>query len=289
MPNAYNQDSSVTISSNTLFHFTCNINHIISILEEEFRPNLSLEDLSCLNIGQKVAIPMVSFCDIPLSQAKKHMKVYGYYGIGLSKSWGQEKGVNPVLYTYQGSPLSASLSQSLVWTYERYLGIKKLDQRYPNEVWAKIASIFRDAKKDTTSHKKYLKLWDKLLRIQCFIKPYEGPFHRCGKLYRRHRFYNEREWRFVPELGGDLIKYLLYEDEYNDIPAREKANHEIHERSRIPFEPTDIKYIIIGRNKQILPMRKKIEDIKAHRYSDEDKLKVLSSKVISAEQIAEDF
>ena len=74
------------ISSSTLFHFTSSIDYIRSILEDEFRPNLSLEDLSCLELQEKVAIPMVSFCDIPLSQTKAHMQYYGHYGIGLAKS-----------------------------------------------------------------------------------------------------------------------------------------------------------------------------------------------------------
>jgi hypothetical protein len=135
MNNPHNSDPPLTISSNTLFHFTINMDHIISILEEGFRPNLSLEDLSCLQLEQKLAIPMVSFCDIPLSQTKLHMKHYGYYAIGLSKSWGQKNGVNPVLYTYQGSPLAASLSQSLVWTYQDTLVAKNLIQAFPMRSW----------------------------------------------------------------------------------------------------------------------------------------------------------
>ena len=126
MHNSYNQALSITISSNTLFHFTSGIHRIISILKHGFfKPNLSLEDLSFLEIEEKVAIPMVSFCDIPLSQTKAHMRVYGYYGIGLSKLWGKMNGVSPVLYTYQGSPLTASLSQCLAWTHKKYLDNKE--------------------------------------------------------------------------------------------------------------------------------------------------------------------
>jgi hypothetical protein len=257
-------------------------------LEEGFRPNLSLEDLSCLGLQQKVAIPMVSFCDIPLSQTKAHMQYYGHYGIGLSKSWGREKGINPVLYTYQGSPLAVSLSQSLAWTYAKYLGIRKLDPFIPHEAWARIASIFRGIKKDATRSKQYLKLWDKLLRLQCFIKPYEGLSYKTNPPFQNVRFYDEREWRFVPELREDLYKYLLYEEEYNNEPACKKATNEIHARSKLSFESTDIKYIIIHHDEEIVSMIEKIQDIKPTRYST-DEIKVLSSKLISAQQIATDL
>lgn len=33
-----------------------------------------------------------------------------------------------------------------------------------------------------------------------YLKPYEGDFYRNGKKIKNVRFYNEREWRFVPEL-----------------------------------------------------------------------------------------
>jgi hypothetical protein len=231
---------------------------------------------------------MVSFCDIPLSQTKTHIEHYGYYGIGLSKSWGQEKGINHVLYTYQASPLALSLSQSLVWIYTKYPNIRKIDPRIPHEVLAKIASIFRAEKKGPRQGKQYQQIWDKLLRIQCFIKPYEGLLRRGDKLVENVRFYDEREWRFVPDLTGDLNKYLLYEEDYNNKTARDKANNEIQERSRISFEFTDVKYIIVHHNEEIPSMIKKIEELKGDRYSP-DAIKVLNSKIITADQILTDF
>ena len=97
------------ISANALFHFTNTRGNLISILENEFRPHYSLEDYSIIlpterqDINMRFAIPMVSFCDIPISHSKTHRTTYGQYGIGLSKEWGQKNGVSPVLYVYHGS------------------------------------------------------------------------------------------------------------------------------------------------------------------------------------------
>src|SRR5574337_1418490 len=100
-----------TISSETLFHFTNSAEYLISIFRSEFYPRYSLETLLDLGNGNKleVAIPMVCFCDIPLSQIKNHLNTYGYYGIGMSKDWAKKVGLNPVLYLRSGSDIAKHL------------------------------------------------------------------------------------------------------------------------------------------------------------------------------------
>ncbi len=43
-----------------------------------------------------IGIPMVSFCDIPLAYFAQNN--YGEYGVAMSRSWGREKSLEPVLY-----------------------------------------------------------------------------------------------------------------------------------------------------------------------------------------------
>ena len=43
-----------------------------------------------------IGIPLVSFCDIPLAYFAQNN--YGEYGIAMSRSWGREKSLEPVLY-----------------------------------------------------------------------------------------------------------------------------------------------------------------------------------------------
>ena len=102
------------ISANTLFHFTRTKETLLSILETGFRPAYSTEFGPATN-GRIVEceIPMVCFCDLPLSSLDKHINGhhwrynnkeekflgYGKYGLGMSKIWGTEQQLNPVTYT----------------------------------------------------------------------------------------------------------------------------------------------------------------------------------------------
>ena len=88
------------LSTNTLFHFTNSIDVLFNILEEGFWPRYSKETGWGEEGKVQFAIPMVSFCNIPLSQIGEHINYYGSYGIGLSMSWiVKKKEIQPVTYT----------------------------------------------------------------------------------------------------------------------------------------------------------------------------------------------
>ena len=95
------------LSSSTLFHFTNTAEKLLGILENEFYPRYCLEEWTVVKLGttepHEIAIPMVCFCDLPLSKISEHLQFYGSYGIGLSKQWGVIKGINPVLYLNKGT------------------------------------------------------------------------------------------------------------------------------------------------------------------------------------------
>ena len=68
--------------TDTLFHYTQKEDTLISILKDGFKFSYSKEDIIH---DVFLAIPMISFCDIPLSISSEHSKKYGKYAIGLSK------------------------------------------------------------------------------------------------------------------------------------------------------------------------------------------------------------
>jgi hypothetical protein len=269
-------NNQLTISSNTLFHFTDKIENVINILENEFRPHFCLEDLNIIapDLGYmeelEFAIPMVCFCDIPLSQARVHMQNYGKYGIGLSKEWGKRNNISPMLYAYENSAIIFGVRQML----ERTVGFGLDNVFFGPDLGVK-----------------NLDLIDKILgdiqRIACFIKPYEGKLWRNGKYTDKIRFYDEREWRFVPKLPEEILPHRLTKAEYSDPKQKNSANEKLRENSVLKFEPSDIKYIIVQKENEIIDIIKEIERIK--RKYDDDKKKLLCSRVISSEQILEDF
>ena len=88
----------MNIYSNSFFHRTRKYKFLKSILEEGLKIFYCKEEfiLDGKNKIINVGIPMVSFCDIPLSFISKNN--YGNYGIAFSRNWGIKHCLEPVLY-----------------------------------------------------------------------------------------------------------------------------------------------------------------------------------------------
>jgi hypothetical protein len=128
------------------------------------------------------------------------------------------------------------------------------------------------------------------MQLLFFTKSYKGKMWRDGELIDNKTFYNEREWRFVPNISSVeslgtrmLINKTIYENESLKLEYNKKI-----ENIKIKFSPKDIKYIIISKEAERREMIRMIEQIKGDTYSMLD-LKELNSKIISVQQIREDF
>ena len=275
-----NQTFYPAVSSNTLFHFTSRREFLIGILENNFRPRYCLETLSCVEVTSPLglgrvhdfAIPMVCFCDIPLSLTGKHLAEYGNYGLGMTKEWGMRNGLNPVLYVH----LDSTLKKLITDTIEV---VNHLDFDNKKHNLSGIADVAIDVDA----------LWDTFDYLKFFTKPYEGPFHRAGQI-KNVRFYDEREWRFVPRKNGtNSWKKYLHKWEFEDESKKNQQNALIYQddAAALFFTPNDIKYIIVANESEVLSMADEIENIKSD-FSEPEK-KQLITRVISAEQIREDF
>jgi hypothetical protein len=245
------------ISSNTLFHFTGSRETLNKILASNFEPKYSLENVSIAK-SYRFAVPMVSFCDLPLSQIKNHLHTYGYYGIGMSKKWGIQNGLNPVLYTVANSLLLADIRNAFLHTTTK---IPKSGRKYDH----------------------FLQIFD-ILR---YLKPYQGSFTRGRKTRRNVFFYDEKEWRYVPDVNDRKLPLFLNEKDFSDERKRQHANNKAR-LSPLRFNIDDIRYIIIKHDSEILQTIKDIETIKGHKYTLEQ-VKMLSSKIITCENIQRDF
>ncbi|MDE6643975.1 MAG: hypothetical protein K2K27_07730 [Muribaculaceae bacterium] len=174
------------ISSNSLFHFTSQLNFLEDILKKGFWPRYCKE----YGWGNKFidfAVPMVCFCDIPLSMIKDHTKFYGGYGIGVSRKWiYSHKSITPV----------------------QYIATSSFEFQYINRL---------------LTHLKNATITDSGINKLLLAKKVSGKaIDKNGNISSK-KFYDEREWRHVPSLSKDKIiiplnkKEQFNPDEYSVI------------------------------------------------------------------------
>lgn len=225
------------INASSLLHFTKDFNGLKGILQKGFKYSYCCEEFSqtivaneiypdnpvffkpILNINPYVAIPMVCFCDIPLTRAMQHANMYGKFIIGLDKSIAMSLYrdlLNPVLYKNSNlmetglNDLSVVKAQS-----QKITGCKNLNQS--------------------------------ICQIIGLTKPYIGEnkiqtFDGKVEILKDYCFYDEREWRiFMPDGYDEDIKWY-----WNINPDEFKENK--HEYNRI-LEKT--KYAYVGFVKEL--------------------------------------
>jgi hypothetical protein len=251
------------LSSNSLIHLTKSKDALIGILKEGFRIKYCLENIGARNIKVGAAFPMVSFCDIPLSEIKNHIENYGdygvgaknvCYGIGLKKEWGKSKRLNPVLYVDRES----NLGHNYLSATQRYF--KEKEEEDIGELGKALLDMFR------------------------YMKNYEGDLIRNGVTKKNYRFSDEREWRYVP-IHEDGHQPLINTVTYN--ADKESCNAELS-HLRLSFDPNDISYIIVNSDSEISDFIRILQDAKAKKYSYED-VNRLTTRIITIEQILADF
>jgi len=246
----------MAISTNSIIHYTKSFDVLSLILKEGFKPKYCIEKLKLGSSGSSnAAHPMVSFCDIPLSNSQQHFDAYGKYGIGLSKSWAVKHGVNPVLYIDRNSLFANSL-------YE----------------------LIKERRKKNTNLTRKQDL--EILQIKSYAKNYSGPLKVNNIDTDNYRFYDEREWRLVPSKEKiNNAPFSLNLSEYEK--DKEKYNGFIDDY-RIEFSAKDISYIIVDKTSEI----PKIINFLREDYSDRctaKELDILFSKICSTEQIVDDY
>lgn len=245
----------MAISTNSIIHYTDSLETLKLILKEGFKIKYCSESLKLESSGSDAAHPMISFCDIPLSDSMQHFDAYGKYGIGLSKDWAIKNGVNPVLYIDKNSLFAQSLHELI-------------KQRRKNNT-------------NLTEEQQSL-----ILRIKAYAKNYSGTLKRKSVDNPNYRFYDEREWRLIPKAEDiNNASFSIALDSYNS--DKDKYNSEIA-NCRITFDSKDISYIIVDHTKEI----PKIINFLRNEYADRctaAQLDILFSKICSTEQIKADY
>ena len=259
------------LSPDSLFHFTSSLENLVGILDSTFYPRYCWEPLELIDndkqTSERDAFPMVCFCDITLSQLMKHIETYGKYGPGMTKEWGIRKGLNPVIYCSKNSIMANKLSV-----------------------------VTNGLVRDTGPTGKAFN------EIMLYVKPYEGILaarnrEELGDGYDvvpdiNVRFYDEHEWRYVPDrnvMRQNSIEWSIAKDSYLAPWELAAANKKLEtNETRLLFDADDIKYIIVEEESQINEMIRILRRIKGSRY-DRDTVNRIVSRIITVKQIENDF
>lgn len=244
------------LSSNSILHFTKTSAALKGILQDNFKVKYCLEMIH-LSDELNYAAPMVSFCDIPLSQIKDHIGKYGAYGVGLTKEWAQKNKLNPVVYIQENSYLAESVDRS----YREILAVKDID-------WNNLS--------EEQKH------WLNILR---HVKNYEGELRRNGAILN-YRYSDEREWRYTPTYED--CKQMAIDPVGYDTDVKKATVNERIANLRLSFDPNDIKYIIIEKESEISEFVDVLRTSKGNKYSYND-LERLMTRIITSEQIMTDL
>jgi len=244
-----------------LFHFTTR-KGLFGILKNNFFLSYARERIEGQNHSAEFGIPMVSFCDLRLSELKDHMDKYGPYGIGLSKEWANRQDLNPVFYANKRSNFTRDFMAAVQAVYRTLESINDIDElKHAQSGYMGVLNAYR------------------------FMKNYEGTLTRSnGEVVQDYRFADEREWRYVPtqaEFEPGFVPPGLMATPSQKSQLNEAARSHRHE-----FDPDDIRYLIVKTEKERLDLLDHVELVKS-RFN-LDKRRRLASRVLTAEQIQSD-
>lgn len=291
------------INASSLFHFTRKISVLQSIVKNGLRYSYAYEKYSpevMSIIGQNsaleglkendngVAIPMISFCDIPITRASVHMDKYWEYAIGFDKKIMIEVYdliMNPVLYVSSDKLRKAMDDFSGLYT-ESEMGVLK--------------SMVGIAKKGKSS-----KSYEVNNLISSFVeRKYNmgfvvGLVKPVYNLSTNYCYYDEREWRvFWPNInsknkgwkwGVSQEEYNKNKNEWNEQLAHEKNNYITFCEGLLA---SAITHIVVKKEVQIPKMIETLLQSKiilGNRDISEEERLILISKLTSLERIGLDY
>ena len=195
----------------------------MSILKnKQFRYSYSLERPLPMKDMNGVAFPMISMSDLPFSEIATTKWTYGDYAIGLSREWGVKNGFSPVWYCNIGS-----------------------------RVWLQLSKLVYEAA--THDDKGYFEMG---MYLMSNVKYVQAPLISSKRRFKNYRFYDEREYRLVPTISDadkKAIPLYILEEHYEEF---KKLNGSSMLDFGVPFEYSDIKYLIVNSESNIEEVRK---------------------------------
>lgn len=257
------------VSSESLFHHTNKLSTLENIVNSmSFKVSYSTERIyvnnnHCFNI----LVPMVSFCNIPLTQyldtfkaRKKHeqskiLGYYGDYGIAMSMDWAKRHQLLPVFYLPKP---------------------KKEDITPFHPLYSLYSRANNSVNKDMFGEKLEPELQNSILR---YVKHFEGYICRNDDTTPRyHKFYDEREWRYV---NGTLLWNFTNNkiESANDKSKKKEKSKNLNEK--LCFKKEDVVLIILHRDDEIDKFLNNIRDLDVCNY--------LRTRIITIQRVLDDM
>lgn len=220
------------ISTDELFHFT-KFDSLLNIIKEGFHLRYNLEHTFLSDLFARPSavesIPMVCFCDIPLHMVQEHSLKYGKCAIGLDKKWGEQYGLSPVIYVHKNSRIGDAVS-ALANNIANNFSIIKENKD------VRIALMMSTFSIGLGQLSYFLKQYERLEDEHYYIG--ENQF-----TFKKGRFYDEREWRYVPTDKSGENNWLINVETFNQNVELNNA-HEKLKKYSLKFKFNDIKYLI---------------------------------------------
>lgn len=270
--------------TSSLFHFTKELEVLKSIIRNGLIPNFCKEDLCYEDRKIIIGVPMVSFCDIPLTRTSEFKSRYGELAIGLSKDWAIKNHINPILYV-NDMRILMSLNFLNSYRHSQEEEVKKLGG---NAKSIKINPLSPESWKGITHFINMNNAKDAVYCLYSYVKKYMG----VGPDGKEEVNYIENEWRYVA--AGEGIEWKWNEKDYKAWRGggEKPEPSEALKRGGLKFKAEDITYIIVEKDSQIPIIMDYIMGIDViggeEKLSDNDK-KTLLTKIISQEKIGKDF
>lgn len=226
----------------TLFHFTTKFETLISILDNEFfNISFAREFIQGLSSNRDFGIPMVSFCDIRLTQLNQHTESYGHYGIGLTKAWADRNKLNPVIYMNKSS--------SVFDYYNNELRVLSRQRSKLKNLCEDIIRTSNSAKEIESAKNKFSKVDERYRNLTDplrYMKNYQGNLKRReAPEVSNYIFADEREWRFVPDIHESNGKVAIASRDNIKAPGGKEKYNEQYKDVKLNFLLNDIRYIIV--------------------------------------------
>ena len=284
----------INANSSSLFHFTKRLNILKRIIADGIRFSFAYETLAEPIKDMGVAIPMVSFCDIPITRTGKHRKRYGEYMIGLDKEFligCYNEIINPVMYVH-------SVNMEKVINSFSDIRSKLLEEEI--NVIASISKSEFEQKgleilKDSNWKEQIERLANYKFNIG-FVLGLTKPYY---DEYTNECYYEEREWRaFWPDRMKECtdwkwpITRKIYDynkDIWNEEIGKNKENYITLPKGYLYFAITHIVVKKESQRQEIINLIMNSKTIFGSENVSKEERLILVSKISSFESITQDY